>query len=179
MRKTKVSPNLRAVFAEVLGNIERKSQFDVFVSEWEEVESQGIHPMDDLKFIREGVLNEASHLMEEYKELINDKHFIETLAKCAKIETQVLQARAILTSVISIGEMKLKRGNSDRSYAFARAAFFMPDNIKNEIRVYMGSVDELGKSLNELRRDPKFLDRCEEAIVKEMHNHLETRKAKG
>ncbi|NBQ47381.1 MAG: hypothetical protein EBU33_02860, partial [Sphingobacteriia bacterium] len=50
--------------------------------------------------------------------------------------------------------------------------FFAPDNVKNEIRVYMGTIEELGKSVEELRKDSKFLDSCEKAVIHAMRERL-------
>jgi hypothetical protein len=173
MKKQKNNPNLRSVFAELLETRQRKSLFDVFAADTRLAVPSSINPKDDNYDVKLGISTLINQLTDEYAGLTRDEDFLTILRRLGDLEIALLMARSILATSISIGEMKLKRGNSDRSYAFARAAFYSPDNVKNEIRVYLGSIDEIGKTLEELRRDPRFLDLCESTIVKEMNAQLQ------
>jgi hypothetical protein len=99
---------------------------------------------------------------------VNAPDFDSTLKRLRNLEVAILMYRSIVSTTISIGEMKLNRSGSEKSYAFVRAPFFAPDNVKNEIRVYMGTIEELNKSIDELKKDTIFLDRCEQEVVEAM-----------
>jgi hypothetical protein len=94
--------------------------------------------------------------------------FDSTLKRLRNLEVAILMYRSIASTTISVGEMKLNRSGSEKSYAFVRAPFFAPDNVKNEIRVYMGTLEDLDKTIEELKKDTKFLDLCEQEVVKAM-----------
>jgi hypothetical protein len=108
----------------------------------------------------------------EYDQIVHQFGFLETLQRLRNLEVAILMYRSMVSPAISVGEMKLNRHGSEKSYAFVRAPFFAPDNVKNEIRVYMGTIEELGKSVEELRKDPEFLDSCEKAVLHAMRERL-------
>jgi hypothetical protein len=84
------------------------------------------------------------------------------------LETKMIQTRCIIDTVVKLGMINQKRGGSETSYIIARAPFYNPENVKAEIRVYLGKTEEIGRSLEELSRDQKFMDDAEKQIVRAM-----------
>ena len=163
MKKLSNSPNLKSVFANIVETRERKALFDIFISDGiaTTVDAERNKFPHDLK-------NKFNEWMSEFDNIVHDRVFDSTLKRLRNLEVAILMYRSIVSPTISIGEMKLNRNGSEKSYAFVRAPFFAPDNVKNEIRVYMGTLDELNKSIDELKKDTTFLERCEQEVVKAM-----------
>lgn len=163
MKKLSNSPNLKSVFANIVETRERKALYDIFISD-------GIATTVDAEMnkLPHDLTNNFNEWMSEFDNIVHDRVFDSTLKRLRNLEVAILMYRSIASPTISIGEMKLNRSGSEKSYAFVRAPFFAPDNVKNEIRVYMGTIDELNKSIDELKKDPTFLDRCEQEVVKAM-----------
>jgi hypothetical protein len=160
MPKSVNSPNLKSVFASIAETRERKALYDVFLSD-------SIQAMNDGKslFVSSEILKEFENWLGEYDGIVHGNDFKNTLIRLKNLETAILMYRSLLDPRLTIGEMKLIRNGNEKSYAFVRAPFFAPENIKNEIRVYMGAMDELGHTLEELKADPKFLARCMQQIT--------------
>ena len=163
MKKLSNSPNLKSVFANIVETRERKALYDIFISD-------GIATTVDAEMnkLPHDLTNNFNEWMSEFDNIVHDRVFDSTLKRLRNLEVAILMYRSIASPTISIGEMKLNRSGSEKSYAFVRAPFFAPDNVKNEIRVYMGTLDELNKSIDELKKDPTFLDRCEQEVVEAM-----------
>ena len=163
MKKLSNSPNLKSVFASIVETRERKALYDIFIAD-------GIATTVDAERNRlpHDLRNNFNAWMSEFDNIVHDRVFESTLNRLRNLEIAILMYRSIASPTISIGEMKLNRSGSEKSYAFVRAPFFAPDNVKNEIRVYMGTIDELNKSIDELKKDPTFLDRCEQEVVEAM-----------
>jgi len=163
MKKLSNSPNLKSVFASIVETRERKALYDIFIAD-------GIATTVDAERnkLTHDLRNNFNEWMSEFDNIVHDRVFDSTLNRLRNLEIAILMYRSIASPTISIGEMKLNRSGSEKSYAFVRAPFFAPDNVKNEIRVYMGTIDELNKSIDELKKDPIFLDRCEQEVGKAM-----------
>ncbi len=163
MKKSSNSPNLKSVFANIVETRERKALYDIFISDGiaSTVDTERNKLPHDLR-------DNFNAWMEEFDTIVHERGFDSTLKRLRNLEVAILMYRSIASPTISIGEMKLNRSGSEKSYAFVRAPFFAPDNVKNEIRVYMGTLDELSKSIDELKKDTTFLDRCEQEVVKAM-----------
>lgn len=167
MKKSSNSPNLKSVFANIVETRERKALYDIFISDGiaSTVDAERNKLPHDLR-------DHFNAWMEEFDTVVHERGFDSTLKRLRNLEVAILMYRSIASPTISIGEMKLNRSGSEKSYAFVRAPFFAPDNVKNEIRVYMGTIEELGKSMEELKRDIKFLERCEQAVIEAMTEKL-------
>jgi hypothetical protein len=168
MKKSPNSPNLKSVFSNIVETRERKALYDIFISD-------GIATTIDAEKnkIPLDLKNNFKDWMDEFDSIVHDRDFNSTLQRLRNLEVAILMYRSLVSPSISIGEMKLNRGGSEKSYAFVRAPFFAPDNVKNEIRVYMGTMEELGKKIEDLRRDPRFLDKCEQEVVDAMKMRLD------
>lgn len=167
MKKSPNSPNLKSVFAQIMETRERKALYDVFISD-------GVVTTTDFNkdLIPLELQKNLNSWIKEYDTIVHKDSFNTMLNRLRNLEIAILMYRSIASPTISIGEMKLSRNGSEKSYAFVRAPFFAPDNVKNEIRVYMGTIEELGKSIEELKKDSNFLDRCEHAVIEAMTHKL-------
>lgn len=163
MKKLSNSPNLKSVFANIVETRERKALYDIFIADGiaSSVDAERNKLPHDLR-------NNFNDWMAEFDSIVHQQAFDSTLKRLRNLEVAILMYRSIASPTISIGEMKLNRSGSEKSYAFVRAPFFAPDNVKNEIRVYMGTIEELNKSIDELKKDTTFLDRCEQEVVEAM-----------
>ena len=168
MKKLSNSPNLKSVFATIAETRERKALYDVFLSD-------SIQAMNDRNslFGSSELLKGCENWLVEYDGIVHGVDFKNTLSRLKNLETAILMYRSLVNPRLTIGEMKLVRNGNEKSYAFVRAPFFAPENIKNEIRVYMGAMDELGLTLEELKTDPKFLDRCKQEVTNVMITKLQ------
>lgn len=173
MRKLPNSPNLRSVFTNIAEARERRAYYDVFLKDSLKIVEEVKSSKDKLWIEREPLLEGYEEWLKEYDSMVHDSKFEIYLQRLRNLEIAILMYRSLAFPTISIGEMKMNRGNSEKSYAFARAPFYAPDNIKNEIRVYMGSMDDYKKTIDELKFDTKFLDRCEIELKKAMEQKLD------
>ena len=173
MRKLPNSPNLRSVFTNIAEARERRAYYDVFLNDSIKI-IEDVKSSKDKSLIDRGqLLGNYEEWLKEYESMVHDAKFEIYLQRLRNLEIAILMYRSLAFPTISIGEMKRNRGNSEKSYAFVRAPFYAPDNIKNEIRVYMGSLDDYKKTIDELKFDTKFLDKCEIELKKAMEQKLE------
>ena len=93
-----------------------------------------------------------------------------------ELETLIVQSRSIIGTVTKLSMINQNRGGSETSYIIARAPFFNPDNVKAEIRVYLGKTEEIGRTIEDLSKDTKFMDEAERQIVNAMKDVMEKRK---
>ena len=98
-------------------------------------------------------------------------------------ETKIIQARCILSTETKLTMINQKRGGSETSYVVARAPFYNPNNVKAEIRVYLGKSEEIGDDLDKLANNSKFMNNAEKLIVNAMikimeNNNAATKKTK-
>ena len=94
------------------------------------------------------------------------------------LEILILQSRSILNTSVKLGLINQKRGGSETSYVIARSPFYNPDNVKAEIRVYLGKTSEINRPIEELSRDLLFMEEAERQIVKAMNEVVERTKEK-
>ena len=173
MKKLPNSQNLRGVFTNIAEARERRAYYDVFLKDSIKVIEDIKSSKDKLWVDQDQLLGGYEEWLNEYEKMVHDVKFELHLKKLRNLEIAILMYRSLAFPTISIGEMKMNRGNSEKSYAFVRAPFYAPDNIKNEIRVYMGSLDDYKKTIDELKFDTKFLDKCEIELKKAMEQKLE------
>jgi hypothetical protein len=167
MKKSTNSPNLKSVFANIVETRERKALYDVFIADSKTIGDGQNVPTGAIQF-----RSSFERWIDIYDQILNQSDFLMSLEKLKNLEISILMYRAMISPSITIGEMKLNRHGSEKSYAFVRAPFFAPDSVKNEIRVYLGTVEELGKSVEVLRMDSAFLDYCEEKVIDAMKQKL-------
>ena len=157
---------------EILETKDRKSAFDVFL-EGENIELKLLSGGGEVEQIRNQVYTNYLSAKNEYKNIINNPGNIQLFNRMKELETLIVQSRSIISSPTKLSMINQKRGGSETSYIIARASFYNPDNIKAEIRVYLGKTEEIGRSVEELSRDTKFMDDAEKQIVKAMKEVME------
>ncbi len=162
---------IKGIMTELLETKDRKSAFDVFL-EGEQIDLRSLTGSGEVDKIRNETYSKYQEAKNEYIGLLNDKNNIALFEKMKHLETIIAQSRSILGTVTKLSMINQKRGGSETSYVIARAPFFNPENVKAEIRVYLGKTEEMGKSIEELSRDPKFMDEAESLIVKAMKEVL-------
>jgi hypothetical protein len=152
----------KPIFDEILGNTHKKSAFDVFIN------YNGLKP----KRVSDQVEEVLENALKEYSSIVNDSNTKILFEKLRYLEQIILQSRAVIYSEIKLSEVNQNRGKSDISYVVARAPFYQPHLIKPELRVYLGKIKEIGKSIKELEKDTEFMQEAEILIVKEMEKIL-------
>lgn len=152
---------------EILESKDRKSAFDVFL-EGENIQLRLLSGVGEVEQIRNQVYTNYLSAKNEYKNIINNPENIQLFNRMKELETLIVQSRSIISSPTKLSMINQKRGGSETSYIIARASFYNPDNIKAEIRVYLGKTEEIGRSVEELSRDIKFMEDAEKQLVKAM-----------
>ncbi len=158
---------IKGVMTELVEKKERKSSFDVFLST-EDIPLEVIHNKSVIGQRRFGINKILVEAKQQYARIIRAKETQELFEKMAEIETTIIQARCALVTETKLTMVNQKRGGSETSYVVARAPFYNPDNVKAEIRVYLGKAEDLGSDLVKLSSDQSFMDRAENLVVKAM-----------
>lgn len=157
---------------ELLETKDKKSAFQVFL-ESEKLDMRLMMGENEITKTRKSTLSEYINNRNEYKELIEDRNNLELFNKMRLLETKMVQARCLIDTKVKLSMINQKRGGSETSYIIARAPFYNPDNVKAEIRVYLGKTEDIGRSVEELSRDIKFMDNAEQQIVSAMKEVME------
>lgn len=152
---------------DILETKDRKSAFDVFL-EGENIELRLLSGGGEVEQIRNQVYKNYLAAKIEYKNIINNPENNKLFNRMKELETFIVQSRSIISSPTKLSMINQKRGGSETSYIIARASFYNPDNIKAEIRVYLGKTEEIGRSVEELSKDTRFMDDAEKQLVKAM-----------
>lgn len=152
---------------DILETKDRKSAFDVFL-EGENINLKLLSGGGEVEQIRNQAFTNYLAAKNEYKNIINNPENNKLFNRMKELETLIVQSRSIISSPTKLSMINQKRGGSETSYIIARASFYNPDNVKAEIRVYLGKTEEIGRSVEELSRDPRFMDDAEKQIVKAM-----------
>jgi hypothetical protein len=163
---------IKGIMTDILETKDRKSAFDVFL-EGENINLKSLSGGGEVEQIRNQVYTNYLSAKNEYKNIINNPGNIQLFNRMKELETLIVQSRSIISSPTKLSMINQKRGGSETSYIIARASFYNPDNIKAEIRVYLGKTEEIGRSVEELSRDTKFMDDAEKQIVKAMKEVME------
>jgi hypothetical protein len=166
---------IKGIMTEILETKDRKSAFDVFL-EGENIELRLLSGGGEVEQIRNQVYTNYLAAKYEYKNIIKNPGNIEVFKRMKELETLIVQSRSIISSPTKLSMINQKRGGSETSYIIARASFYNPDNIKAEIRVYLGKTEEIGRSVEELSRDTKFMDDAEKQLVLAMKEVMEKNK---
>ena len=165
---------IKGVITELVERKERKSAFDVFLST-EDILLSVINeksPTGALRFTINNILADAK---QKYARILRTKEIEELFKQMAELETTIIQARCTLVTETKLTMINQKRGGSETSYVVARAPFYNPENVKAEIRVYLGRAEELGNDLTKLSNDNKFMKNAEKLIVNAMVEVMEKR----
>jgi hypothetical protein len=165
--------SLKGVFTEILESKDKKSAFEIFINQ--DVSLKNINnnnPDDDCKLIRKEVYNKYIEAIKQYKDLVTNLNNVELFTLLRDLEIYISQARSILETNTKLSEVNQKRGGSETSYVVARAPFYIPENVKAEIRVYLGKKEELGKKMEDLSEDTVFMDNAEKQLVMAMNEIL-------
>ena len=157
---------------EILETKDRKSAFDVFL-EGENINMKLLSGGGEVEQIRNQAFTNYLAAKNEYKNIVNNPDNNKLFNRMKELETLIVQSRSIISSPTKLSMINQKRGGSETSYIIARASFYNPDNVKAEIRVYLGKTEEIGRSVEELSRDTRFMDDAEKQIVKAMKEVME------
>lgn len=166
---------IKGIMTEILETKDKKSAFEVFL-EGDHIDMRLLNGQSQVEQIRNETFSKYLKAKKEYTDIINDQNNISLFEKMKQLETIIAQSRSILSTVTKLSMINQKRGGSETSYIIARAPFFNPDNVKAEIRVYLGKAEEIGRTIDELSSDPKFMDEAERQIVSAMKEVLEKTK---
>lgn len=157
---------------DILETKDRKSAFDVFL-EGENINLKLLSGGGEVEQIRNQAFTNYLAAKTEYKNIVNNPDNNKLFNRMKELETLIVQSRSIISSPTKLSMINQKRGGSETSYIIARASFYNPDNVKAEIRVYLGKTEEIGRSVEELSRDTRFMDDAEKQIVKAMKEVME------
>jgi len=163
---------IKGIMTDILETKDRKSAFDVFL-EGENINLKLLSGGGEVEQIRNQAFTNYLAAKNEYKNIVNNPENNKLFNRMKELETLIVQSRSIISSPTKLSMINQKRGGSETSYIIARASFYNPDNVKAEIRVYLGKTEEIGRSVEELSRDTRFMDDAEKQIVKAMKEVME------
>jgi hypothetical protein len=166
---------IKGIMTDILETKGKKSAFEVFL-EGENINLKLLSGSGEVDQIRNQVFNKYLNAKNEYQSIIDDKDNINLFNRMKELETLIVQSRSIIGTVTKLSMINQNRGGSETSYIIARAPFFNPDNVKAEIRVYLGKTEEIGRTIEDLSKDTKFMDEAERQIVNAMKDVMEKRK---
>jgi hypothetical protein len=153
MSKIKIS----GIFKKLLGTVTKKPDWEIF----EHNVLKGITSTKNK--------TEIKTLIEEYKSIILDEEFQDKLQKLADLEYVILQKRCTLSEKIVLGVLKNERFGAQANYLIARAPFPHKDKKRDEMRVYLGRMDELNfKTVQDAYDDENFMSYARKTVKDEM-----------
>lgn len=155
----------KGVITELLETDKKKSSFSVFRESLKKFQGIQYNGNDTTSEIRYEVLNDYKKSCSEYENLLSDPEVVRILNKFRQLENLIIQSENILNTNVKLGMVNQKRGGSETSYIIGRCFFYNPENVKDEIRVYIGKTEEIGRSLEELSSDAEFMKKTEELLV--------------
>jgi hypothetical protein len=157
---------------EILETKDKKSAFEVFL-EGENINLGLLAGGGKLEQIRNEAYTKYVNAKIEYRSIVENPEHIKMFNRMKELETLIVQSRSLIGTTIKLSMINQKRGGSETSYIIARAPFFNPENVKAEIRVYLGKTEEIGRSIEELSNDSKFMEEAEIQIVNAMKEVME------
>ena len=166
---------IKGIMTDILETKGKKSAFEVFL-EGENIDIKLLSGSGEVEQIRNQVFSKYLNAKNEYQSIIDNKDNINLFNRMKELETLIVQSRSIIGTVTKLSMINQNRGGSETSYIIARAPFFNPDNVKAEIRVYLGKTEEIGRTIDDLSKDTKFMDEAERQIVNAMKDVMEKRK---
>ena len=172
-----ISLQTKGIFTELLESDSKKSAFEMFLKS-EYINVNVLKGNSEIATNRNKIFNDYTRYKDEYNEIFNDKANLEVFHKMRLLEILILQSRSILNTTVKLGLINQKRGGSETSYVIARSPFYNPDNVKAEIRVYLGKASEINRPIEELSKDLLFMEEAERQIVKAMNEVVERTKEK-
>jgi len=158
------SNQIKGVFNEIIESPNRKSAYNVFLST-ENIPATSINKIPSISNDRVATLNLLRRTKDKYNSIITSEAFKNMMNELADLETTIIQARNILVTDVKLTLLHQERGGCVSDYVVARANFYNPNNVKAEIRVYLGKANEIGRSIQELSLDSKFMANAEKQLV--------------
>ena len=166
---------IKGIMTEILETKDKKSAFEIFL-EGENIDLGLLAGGGRLEQIRNEAFTKYVNAKMEYKSIVENPEHIKLFNRMKELETLIVQSRSLIGTIIKLSMINQKRGGSETSYIIARAPFFNPENVKAEIRVYLGKTEEIGRSIEELSNDSRFIEEAEIQIVNAMKEVMEKRK---
>lgn len=159
---------LKGIFTDLVYDKNGVSKFHQFLWRGSRIKLNSIKINSNLGKLRRELHGTLMESCLEYEKLIEDHQSKLLFNKLAELETRIIQLRC----TIDIKEIKFskgfqKKGVSETEFLIARAPFYIPNQVRSEIRVYIGKIHELGDVEKKLK-DADFLNKVEEMVVQAM-----------
>lgn len=154
----------RGVFADIVPNATRRAAWDTLLSM---ISEHGL----DAKIIKAQVkeVKEFRKLMAQYKGYVDTAEAQGVIQKLSKMESRMLQLHCLFDFRLSYGTLTQTKNGEQSVSVIARAPFHLPDQKRQELRIYLGRLsDYKGKSLEQLKKDQKFIKEAEGKMLKLM-----------
>ena len=117
----------------------------------------------------EKLIENYNRYCKEYNDMFNDEQLKETISKIIKLEKNIFQIRCVLEIEPKFTILKQKDKNGDMiNYIVSRTTFFSDDYKRDEINYYVGKLEDWGNDLNEIIKNPKFMEMSIQGLTKLM-----------
>ncbi len=159
---------LKGIFTELVYDKNGVNKFYQFLGRGRRIKLNSIKINSNLGKLRRELYGTLMESCIEYEKLIEDDQSKLLFNKLAQLETRIIQLRCVVdTKEIKFSRGFQKKGVSETEFLIARAPFYIPNQVRSEIRVYIGKIHELGDVERKLK-DKDFLNEVEEIVVQAM-----------
>ena len=142
----------RGVFSELVENSMHRAAWDQMLYDLTKVK-----PSTESQKAFRIILKDFKTLMGQYEEMVKSKEAERLFKRLSALEIQMLQIHCLVDPAATFGTLVQSKDNVKTEYIIVKAPFPLPNQKRQEIRVYVGKLsDYKGKSLKQLLMSPKF-----------------------
>ena len=111
---------------------------------------------------------------QEYEDIFKDEQFKQFMFKITELENNISKIRCVLEIEPKFTILKQKDKNGDIiNYIVGRTTFFRDELKRDEITYYVGRLEDWGNDLNEIIKNPKFMEKSIQGLTKLMLEKME------
>jgi hypothetical protein len=144
----------KGVFEQLLPTMGKRAEWEAFVYETKQAATDNSFILD---------------LIKQYSALVEESYFQKKMLEAARIEIRILQHICAEDPQIILSPVKQFRGGEQIEYIVARSPFIEIYKARQELRIYLGRVDEYGKTISQLSEDSHFMHKAKEKMKTEMN----------
>jgi hypothetical protein len=110
----------------------------------------------------------VSELINQYINLVEEAYFQSKMRDASNLELRIMQKLCSIDPQVSLSPIKQFRAGEQVEYVVARSPFVEFEKTRQELRIYLGRLDEFGKTIPQLSEDTKFMAMAKQKMKTEM-----------